>query len=41
MKKSRNALGIIVLIIAGIIFGAEYFLNVNLITKFIIRNHFL
>ncbi|MGS0972813.1 MAG: endonuclease [Candidatus Izemoplasmataceae bacterium] len=36
MKKSRNALGIIVLIIAGIIFGAEYFLNVNLITKFII-----
>lgn len=38
MKKSRNMVALIVLAIAGIVFGSEYFFDVNLITKYLIED---
>lgn len=38
MKKSRTAIALIVLVVAGLIFGSEYFFDINLITKYFIND---
>ena len=36
MKKTRNSLGLIVLLVVGIVFGAEYFFGFNILTEYFI-----
>ena len=38
MKKSKTVLPLLILIIAGVIFGSEYFFGVNLITKYLVND---
>lgn len=38
MKKSRSILSLIVILVAGLIFGSEYIFGVNLVTKYLVND---